>query len=75
MTIRENEFRVLVVAPTGRDGPIICNVLAGSGISSISLPTSEMARSAVNAGAGAVILAEEVLTLPDIAAWAACSAV
>ena len=70
MTIRENEFRVLVVAPTGRDGPMICNVLAGSGISSISLPTSEMARSAVNAGAGAVILAEEVLTLPDIAAWA-----
>src|SRR6185312_15347199 len=36
-----------------------------------SFPTSEMARSAVNAGAGAVILAEEVLTLPDIAAWAA----
>jgi signal transduction histidine kinase len=71
MTIRENEFRVLVVAPTGRDGPIICNVLVDSGISCTSLATSEMARSEVNAGAGAVILAEEVLTLPDIAAWAA----
>ena len=49
---------------------MICNVLADSGISCTSLPTSEMARSEVNAGAGAVILAEEVLTLPDIAAWA-----
>jgi len=71
MTIHENELRVLVVAPTGRDGPIICDVLASSGISCTSLSTSEMARSEVNAGAGAVILAEEVLTLPDIAAWAA----
>ena len=71
MTIGEKEFRVLVVAPTGRDGPLICNVLNGSGISSTSFPTSEMARSAVSAGAGAVILAEEVLTLPDLAAWAA----
>ena len=71
MTIHENDLRVLVVAPTGRDGPVICNVLADNGISCTSLSTSEMARSEVNAGAGAVILAEEVLTLPDIAAWAA----
>jgi signal transduction histidine kinase len=71
MTASENELRVLVVAPTGRDGTIICNVLAGNGISCTALSTSEMARSEVNAGAGAVILAEEVLTLPDIAAWAA----
>ena len=71
MTARENELRVLVVAPTGRDGPLICNLLAGNGISCASLSTSEMARTELNAGAGAIILAEEILTLPDIAAWAA----
>ncbi|HEY6447041.1 MAG TPA: ATP-binding protein [Acidobacteriaceae bacterium] len=71
MIATENEFRVLVVAPTGRDGPMICNLLASNGIPCTSFSTSEMARSEVNSGAGAVILAEEVLTLPDIAAWAA----
>jgi len=67
----KTEFRVLVVAPSGRDGPLICNLLVSHGISCASLSTSEMARWEVNAGAGAVILAEEVLTLPDIAVWAA----
>jgi signal transduction histidine kinase len=71
VTAGENEFRVLVVAPTGRDGPMICELLTSHGILCTSLLTSAMARSEVNAGAGAVILAEEVLTLPDIAAWAA----
>jgi signal transduction histidine kinase len=50
---------------------MICNLLTSNGVSCTSLLTSEMARSEANAGAGAVILAEEVLTLPDIAAWAA----
>ncbi|MFP5229084.1 MAG: ATP-binding protein [Acidobacteriota bacterium] len=49
---------------------MICNLLASNGISCTSFPTSAMARSEVMAGAGAVILAEEVLTLPEIAAWA-----
>lgn len=71
MTVGENEFRVLVVAPSGRDGPMICDLLTSSGISCTSFSTSETARSELNAGAGAVILAEECLTLPDIAAWGA----
>jgi signal transduction histidine kinase len=71
MTAGENEFRVLVVAPTGRDGPMICNLLSSNGISCSSSATSEMARTELNAGAGAVILAEEVLTRRDIAAWSA----
>ena len=71
MTSQENELRVIVVAPTGRDGPLICNLLAGNGIACVSSETSEMARMELNAGAGAIILAEEILTLPDIAAWAA----
>ena len=70
MTASANEFRVLVVAPSGRDGPMICNLLAVNGISCNSFSSSEMARAEVNAGAGGVILAEEVLTLPNIAAWA-----
>jgi signal transduction histidine kinase len=70
MTIQESELRVLVVTPTGRDGPMICNLLAGSGIACVASGTSEIALMEANAGAGAVIIAEEVLRLPDIAAWA-----
>jgi signal transduction histidine kinase len=69
--IRENELRVLVVAPTGRDGPMIHDFLAGNGITCVSCETPEIARMESKAGAGAVIMAEEVLTLSDIAAWAA----
>ena len=70
MTAREHELRVLVVAPTGRDGPMICDLLAGNGVAGVWSGTSEMARTELNAGAGAIVLAEEVLTLPEIAAWA-----
>ena len=71
MTAGENETRVLVVAPSGRDGAMICDLLASSGIACTSFSTSEEARSELKEGAGAVILADEVLTLPDIAAWSA----
>lgn len=71
MTAHENELRVLIVTPSGRDGPMICDLLAANGIACVSSTTSETARMALNAGAGAIILAEEGLTLPDIAAWAA----
>jgi signal transduction histidine kinase len=69
MTPGEHEFRVLVVAPTGRDGSMICNLLASKGISCFVSPTSAIARIGLRSGAGAVILAEEVLTEADIAAW------
>lgn len=69
--IRENELRVLVVAPTGRDGAMICELLAANGIACTSCRTSEIARMELNAEAGAIIMAEEALTLPEIAAWAA----
>jgi signal transduction histidine kinase len=71
MTIRENELRVLVIAPSGRDGELICNLLGSKGMACVPSATSEMARMELNAGAGAIILAEEMLTLPDIALWAA----
>jgi signal transduction histidine kinase len=69
MTSRDHDLRVLVVTPTGRDGPLICNLLTSKGIYCVNFPTAEMARIDMNAGAGAVILAEEGLTPPDIAAW------
>src|SRR5579875_2169583 len=71
MITNENEFRVLVIAPSGRDRDMICDLLTSSGISCTAFTTSEMARAELNAGAGAVILADEVLTLSDIAAWSA----
>ncbi len=69
MTPSEEQLRVLVIAPTGRDGPLICNLLSSKDILCANLPTAEMARIQMKAGVGAVILAEEGLTLADIAQW------
>jgi signal transduction histidine kinase len=71
VTGRENELRVLVVAPTGRDGDLICNLLAGNGLSCVLSATAEMALIEFESGAGALVLAEEALTLPSICQWAA----
>jgi signal transduction histidine kinase len=70
MTIYENDRRVLVVTPTGRDGPMICNLLTGNDVTCVFCKSSETARMELSAGAAAVVMAEEVLTLPEIAAWA-----
>lgn len=71
MTSRELESRVLVFAPTGRDAQLMCNLLISKGISCVALRTAEMARIELKMGAGVVVLAEEGLTLSDIAEWAA----
>jgi signal transduction histidine kinase len=70
MTNREDELRVLVVAPTGRDSELICSLLTSKGILCVAPPTAEAVRIESEIGAGAVILAEEVLTLADISEWA-----
>jgi signal transduction histidine kinase len=70
VTNREHELRVLIVAPTGRDSELICHLLAGKGIVCVAPRTAEAARVESDVGAGAVILAEEVLTLADISEWA-----
>jgi signal transduction histidine kinase len=67
----EHDLRVLVVAPTGRDGLLICNLLSSNGIQCAHSPTTEMARIGMTMGAGAVILTDEVLTSLDIAKWTA----
>jgi signal transduction histidine kinase len=71
MTARENDMRVVVAAPTGRDGELICRLLTSRSIPCVNLLTAELARTEVMAGAGAVILAEEALTLSDIRQWTA----
>jgi signal transduction histidine kinase len=66
---REHELRVLVVAPTGRDSEMICHLLASRDIPCSAPRTAEAARIESDFGAGAVILAEEVLTQADIDEW------
>jgi len=70
MSSQEHESRVLVFAPTGRDGSLICNLLVSKSISCVLLSTAEKARIELKNGAGALILAEEGLTVSDIATWA-----
>ena len=74
MTNREHELRVLVVAPTGRDGELIRHLLTCKNIPCLLALTSERGLFESQNGAGVVILAEEVLTLADIAEWASCIA-
>lgn len=71
MTSSVDELRVLVAAPTGRDGELICSLLEGYDISSTLFPTSEKARIGMEAGAGVVVIAEEALSLSELELWAA----
>ncbi len=70
MTSREHELRVLVVAPTGRDGLLICNLLTSKSIDCVLAPSAVTARVESKMGVGAVILAEEGLSLTGIDEWA-----
>lgn len=69
MTSQKHELRVLVVAPTGRDGLLICDLLASKGISCVAIASAVTARIEAKMNAGAVILAEEALTLAGIDEW------
>src|SRR6185437_16067012 len=71
MTTHLDEMRVLVVAPTGRDGELIGDLLEQHNISCIVLRSSMKARIEMEGGAGVVIMAEEALPLSEIELWAA----
>jgi signal transduction histidine kinase len=62
------DLHVLVVAPTGRDAPLIAALLTKEGIDCSVCSTSEAALEQV-AGSGALVVAEEVFTPSNIAAW------
>ncbi len=53
---------VLILAPVGRDGALVCAALDKVGIAAIAYPGIEMLCGAILAGAGPVLLTEEVLT-------------
>jgi signal transduction histidine kinase len=56
------ELRVLVIAPSGRDGILICEVLRRVGIASLKCDLWQYLFDEIDRGAGAVIAAEEALT-------------
>ncbi len=63
-------MRALVVAPTGRDGELICDLLASHRIPCELFSSSDAGRIEARAGAGIVIVAEEALHPADIDLWA-----
>ncbi len=63
----QNESRVLVVAPTGRDAALLCQALSRAGMRALESPSCEAAcRELERSGAGALIIAEEALRVVDI---------
>ena len=66
----EIDTRAVVVAPSGRDGELIRDIMAGQNIPCVVCATAEIARMEVKAGAGVVLMTEEALTEPDISRWA-----
>ncbi len=71
MTDKVDGLSVLLVAPSGRDGELICNLLAGHNISCLVFPNSREARKGMETGVGVVIIAEEALPQPEIDLWVA----
>lgn len=69
MTTQEASSRAVVVAPTGRDGELICDLLGSHNIRCVLSASAAIATREVEAGAGVVIIAEESLTMPEIALW------
>lgn len=70
MTEKVDELRVILVAPSGRDGELINRLLEEQDISCLSFSTSQEARIEAGAGAGVVIIAEEALPVAEIDLWA-----
>jgi signal transduction histidine kinase len=56
------ELRVLVIATTGRDGMLVCQVLRRAGITCSNCDSWQELFKEIDLGAGAVIAAEETLT-------------
>lgn len=67
----DNDLRVLVFAPTGKDAHLICALLLKEGIDCTAYPTSEAALQRMEDAAGALIVTEEVFTPSNIALWGA----
>jgi signal transduction histidine kinase len=62
---RSEDLRVLVMAPTGRDASLICQLLRREGIACSEFDSWSCLLSNLRVGAGSIIITEEALT-PDI---------
>ncbi len=67
-----DELRVLVFAPLGRDGRLVCQLLARSGISAVECADAACLARAIEEGAGALVMTEEAVT-PETYSWLAKS--
>jgi signal transduction histidine kinase len=56
------DLQIIVVAPTGRDGGLICNLLARIGLQASEFPDCKTACREAGNGVGAFVIADEVLT-------------
>jgi DNA-binding NtrC family response regulator len=66
----EEELTTLVVAPTGRDGALLCAALERAGIRARECKSCEAACYSMEKGAACIIVAEEALTAADIQRFA-----
>ena len=56
------EQRILVLAPTGRDATLACELLSGAGLAAVPCRDAAALCQQLEAGAGAVLLTEEALS-------------
>jgi signal transduction histidine kinase len=61
------DLLIIVVAPTGRDGRLICELLGRAGMEALQLPDCTAALRAAVEGVGALVLADEVLNATNAA--------
>ena len=66
-----SDLRIIVVAPSGRDGPIIAQLLTRVGLDAIEQPNCEAACREAISGVGAFVVADEALTPQSTASMAA----
>ncbi len=64
------EQRVLILAPTGRDGALAAQVLEGSDLGALACADVHCLRREIESGAGAILVTEETLTPNTIASLA-----
>jgi signal transduction histidine kinase len=67
-----NDLRVLVLAPFGKDGPLIASVLRASEMNVVDVGTVVALAEAITQGAGACVITEEVLQDSTIGILAKC---
>jgi signal transduction histidine kinase len=65
-----DELRILVVAPTGRDGALLCEAMRRAGVQAVECRSCDEACLEVENGAAGIIVAEEALDAPQIQRFA-----